>query len=110
MGGSVSSALKNSVETQIVDEKVLIYSKSYCPYCEQTKQCLSEGQVAAKIIELDQVNDGAKIQDCLKQLSGQKTVPYVYINGNLIGGNSDLQQIRSNGQLKTILDSANIFN
>jgi glutaredoxin 3 len=39
-------------------------------------------------------DDGAAIQDALQELSGQRTVPNIYISQKHIGGNSDLQNIR----------------
>jgi glutaredoxin 3 len=43
------------------------------------------------IIELDQVDDGAEIQDALVDMTHQRTVPNVFIGQKHIGGNSELQ-------------------
>ena len=50
--------IKSEVESLIASEKVLVYSKTWCPYCKATKQFLAEGEVSAKIVELDQVANG----------------------------------------------------
>ena len=55
-------------------------------------------------IELDQVDDGDAIQAALKELSGQKTVPNIFIKKEHIGGNSDLQAKK--GSLPTLLKDA----
>lgn len=52
-------------------------------------------------IELDQVDDGSDIQAALREISGQSTVPNIYIGQQHIGGNSDLQA--KSGELKALL-------
>jgi glutaredoxin 3 len=52
-------------------------------------------------IELDQVPDGSDIQAALADISGQRTVPNIYIGQKHIGGNSDLQA--KSGELKALL-------
>jgi len=51
-----------------------------------------------------EIDDGSDIQAALKELSGQSTVPNVYIAKEHIGGNSDLQAKKP--QLKNLLKSA----
>lgn len=50
--------------------------------------------------------DGSDIQDALEQISGQRTVPNVYIKQKHIGGNSDVQSLKSGGKLQTLLKEA----
>lgn len=49
-------------------------------------------------------DDGADIQAALKELSGQSSVPNIYIKQEHIGGNSDLQARK--GDLATLLKDA----
>lgn len=55
-------------------------------------------------MELDQVNDGSEIQDALEEITGQRTVPNIFIGKKHIGGNSDLQGKK--GELKELLAAA----
>jgi len=90
---------------QIIDENaVAVFSKSWCPYCKATKATLTELGAKYYTIELDQEEDGADIQAALKELSGQSSVPNIYIKQAHIGGNSDLQAKR--GELPTLLKDA----
>ena len=54
--------------------------------------------LTSKDIQLLQTNnnidDGAVLQDALQEISGQRTVPNIFIGGKHIGGNSDLQAIK----------------
>jgi len=81
---------------KIIDENaVAVFSKSYCPYCKATKSLLSELGAKSYIIELDQVEDGAAIQDALQEITNQRSVPNIFIKQKHIGGNSDLQAKKS---------------
>lgn len=86
----------SDVEGLIKNHKVFIASKTYCPYCTATKKLMNEVYPEAYILELNTVEDGDAIQQALAKLSGQTTVPNIYINGKHIGGNSDLQALGKN--------------
>ncbi|KIV88078.1 hypothetical protein B0A52_05303 [Exophiala mesophila] len=90
---------------QIIDENaVVVFSKSYCPYCRATKSLLNEKHAKYFLMELDQVDDGAALQDALEEITGQRSVPNIFISQQHIGGNSDLQAKKS--QLDNLLKSA----
>ena len=80
-----------------------MFSKSYCPYCRATKKLLDGAGAKYFALELDQVEDGAAIQDALHALTGQRTVPNVFIARKHIGGNSELQ---ARSDLKDLLSAA----
>ena len=98
--------IKQSIEAN----KVFIAHKSYCPYCHSTLSLINE-KIKQNILkeedvyylELDTMDDGSDYQDALQEISGQRTVPNVYINNKHIGGNSDLQALNSSGQLDKLL-------
>ena len=84
---------------------VVIFSKSYCPFCMQAKALLAKfGPVHA--IELDEVANGDKIHNELKQKTGLMTVPNIFIGGDQVGGNSDLQKLHAKGKLQPLIEKA----
>jgi len=97
-------AAKTKAQDIIDNNSVAVFSKSYCPYCKATKALLSEVGAKPYIIELDQVDDGAAIQDALEEMTHQRSVPNIFIGQKHIGGNSDLQAKKS--QLPSILKEA----
>ncbi|KAI9724644.1 MAG: hypothetical protein M1828_003513 [Chrysothrix sp. TS-e1954] len=99
------AAAKTKAQGIIDENAVAVFSKSYCPYCKATKALLSEQGAKAYIIELDQVDDGAAIQDALEEMTHQRSVPNVFIAKKHIGGNSELQAKR--GELPQMLQEAN---
>ncbi|KAG5995730.1 glutaredoxin [Claviceps pusilla] len=46
------------------------------------------------------------MQDALEQISGQRSVPNIYIKQKHIGGNSDLQSLHNAGELEKLLKEA----
>jgi len=89
------------VKAEIAAHDVVVFSKSSCPFCKKTKKLLEDLNVDATVYELNQMDDGADIQDALLELSGQRTVPNVFIKGEHIGGNSDVQAEFKAGTLQT---------
>ncbi|KAF4901995.1 Glutaredoxin [Colletotrichum fructicola] len=98
---------KQQVQSIIDENKVVVFSKSYCPYCRQTKSTLDELNADYKVVELDLLPDGGEIQDVLEQISGQRTVPNSYIAQKHVGGNSDIQGLRKGNKLENLLKEAN---
>merc|ERR1711941_110788 len=84
-------AAKTKAQDIIDNNSVAVFSKSYCPYCKATKSLLSEAGAKAYILELDQIDDGAAIQDALEDITKQRSVPNIFIGQKHIGGNSELQ-------------------
>ncbi|CZS77601.1 unnamed protein product [Fusarium graminearum] len=101
------SQASTKVQQLIDNNSVVVFSKSYCPYCKQTKKTLDDLNTEYELLELDEVSDGSALQDALEKISGQRTVPNVYIKQQHIGGNSDLQSLNSGGKLKNLLKEAN---
>ena len=100
--------LRSQIEQQIADNKVMVYSKSYCPYCVKTKDKLKSGGVQYTVVELDQVANGGDIQNTLQSISNQRTVPNVFVGGNHVGGNDDVHAKISSGDFQKMLNDAGV--
>lgn len=101
-----SAETKSKVQALIKNKPIFIASKTYCPYCTKTKATVSSITKDAYILELDTESDGAEIQEALYEITGQRTVPNVFIAGEHIGGNSDLQALNSQGKLEPKIKAA----
>jgi len=67
--------------------KVEVYSTAQCPYCIMAKQLLERKGVNYQEVRVDL--NPAKRQEMM-QKSRQRTVPQIFINGEAIGGYTDL--------------------
>jgi glutaredoxin 3 len=57
----------------------------------------------AMILELDVRSDGAAIQAELANMTGQRSVPNVFVNGKHVGGNDDTHAAHQSGKLDQLL-------
>lgn len=90
-----------------IENPVIVFSKSYCPFCTRVKAMLREAGVKdLKVIELDQRDDCGEIQDSLLRMTGARTVPRVFIGGKSVGGSDDVAALANNGQLVPKLKEA----
>jgi glutaredoxin 3 len=100
MSTSSSSSIPAMIQSEIDSSKVVVFSKSYCPYCVATKKLFKDLGVDAKVIELDKRRDGDAIQSELLKMTGQRTVPNTFINGQHLGGNDKAQAAAKSGELQ----------
>jgi glutaredoxin 3 len=92
----------------IQENSVFVFSKTYCGYCSRVKSLLTKYNINFKAIELDQENNGDEIQKELIKMTGQRTVPSVFIAGKHMGGSDDMSSKERDGSLFTILKNANV--
>ena len=93
------------IKNEIASHDAVIFSKTYCPFCTKTKDLfrdIGSGSDVA-VVELDKMADGGAIQDALLSMTGQRTVPNVFVKGQHIGGNDDSQKAAREGKLQAML-------
>uniref|UniRef100_A0A8C3AEH7 thioredoxin-disulfide reductase (NADPH) n=1 Tax=Cyclopterus lumpus TaxID=8103 RepID=A0A8C3AEH7_CYCLU len=81
----------------------MVFSKSYCPYCVKVKDLFKELNVECNVVELDLIEDGTTYQEMLLEMTGQKSVPNVFINKMHVGGCDKTMQAHEDGSLKQLL-------
>jgi glutaredoxin 3 len=80
--------------------RVLIYTTSYCPYCHGAKALLRSKNVPFE--EIDVTHDPARREE-MERLSGGRTVPQIFIDGQPIGGFDDARRLDRLGELDRLL-------
>ncbi|XP_045203168.2 uncharacterized protein LOC123556482 [Mercenaria mercenaria] len=100
---------KAIVEAKIAGKKVMVFSKSYCPYCKLGKKVL-EAYIGKElkaedyeVWEIENESNCAEIQAVLGKMTGATSVPRVFINGKFIGGGSETQDLDKSGELRKML-------
>ncbi|XP_063915895.1 uncharacterized protein LOC135131952 isoform X2 [Zophobas morio] len=88
------------VKDLIKSDTVVIFSKSYCPYCRLAKEVFDNLKQKFTAIELDQRDDCDEIQAILGEITGAKTVPRVFVKGECLGGGSDVKALYDKGELQ----------
>jgi len=92
------------VEALIKNNKTVVFSKTWCPFCNKVKAALDAKFIPYHRVELDKHPEGELYQQLLIQISGQRTVPNVFINGNHIGGCDDTLKLDQEGKLVELVN------
>lgn len=87
--------------------KVVIYTTQICPYCIWAKALLRTKQVDFEEID---VSRDPRLQDELRQRSGRRTVPQIFIDDQSVGGYDELRELDSAGELDALLGIGNSKN
>jgi alkyl hydroperoxide reductase subunit F len=73
-----------------------VYTKEWCPYCLKAKALLRSKGV--QYDEIDVTSDEARQIEMVER-SGMRTVPQIFIGGELIGGYDNLAHLNATGEL-----------
>ena len=68
--------------------KAIIWSKYHCPYCDQAKALPTQKGIA---FEEKKIGDGYTKEELLEAVPNARTVPQIFLDGQLIGGFTELK-------------------
>lgn len=97
--------LTKDIENYINDNRVMIFSKTTCPFCRKVKELFNSLKVEYFALELDTLENGPQMQQAMAAKAGKSSVPQVFIGGRHLGGCDDTMAAHSNGTLEELLDS-----
>ncbi|XP_022874594.1 glutaredoxin-C5, chloroplastic-like isoform X2 [Olea europaea var. sylvestris] len=93
---SFGSRLEESVKKTVIENPVVVYSKTWCSYSSEVKSLFKRLGVEPLVIELDQMGpQGPQLQKTLVRLTGQHTVPNVFIDTVKLHRKGDLRPLLS---------------
>ena len=79
--------------------KVTVYTTDYCPYCTRAKALLNNRGIPFEEINLEESPDELI---ALKNRTGLRTVPQIFLDDKLVGGYTELKALDSSGELANI--------
>jgi glutaredoxin 3 len=82
-------------------QAVKMYTTQVCPYCVRAKQLLAQRGVT-QIEEIRVDLDPAQRQTMM-DITGQRTVPQIFIGSTHVGGCDDLVALDKRGELLSLL-------
>eukprot|EP00122_Pirum_gemmata_P000415 Pgem_evm1s366 len=106
----ICSFVSKSVGTSNPKAKITIFSKESCPYCIKAKTLLKDKNYSFNEINFNNITDEDekyKVLTSLKNMTGQTTVPNIFINGQHVGGYTELLALSENNQLNDLLINSN---
>ena len=69
--------------------QAVVWSKYHCPYCDQAKALLDLHGIT---YEERRIGDGFTREDLLEAVPTAKTVPQIFLDGELVGGYTELKK------------------
>ncbi len=90
-----------ALRTEIAVAKVELYTTTSCPFCVRAKALLRTK--AVQFQEIDVTDDDALREKMIELAGGRRTVPEIFINGQLVGGYDELRAFDKTGELDRML-------
>jgi glutaredoxin 3 len=84
--------------------QVVMYSTSWCGFCERARGLLRRKGVAFDEIKLDETP--AERETMMRRSGGRRTVPQIFIDDHHVGGYDELAALERRGELDTLLGQA----
>jgi len=69
--------------------KAIVWSKYHCPYCDQAKALLTSKGIQ---FEEKKIGDGYSKEELLEAIPNARSVPQIFLDGELVGGFTELKQ------------------
>jgi glutaredoxin 3 len=79
---------------------VVLYTTSWCPYCDRARRLFQDKGVPFTEIDIDSV-EGARAR--MQQRSGRTSVPQIFIGDRHLGGYDDTRALDERGELDPLL-------
>ncbi len=83
--------------------RLKVYSTGICPICDKTKSLLQKWGIPYNEVRVDQ--DQAALREFSQVTNGARTVPQITIDGNWIGGFSELTELHMENKLDDLVSA-----
>lgn len=99
-------AIFEDIAAAAAGNAVFLATKTRCPYCVEALALLDAVGADPEVWDLSERDDGYEIQDALEKVTGQRTVPNIFIGGKHVGGCSELMKLEAKGVLGEMIKGA----
>ena len=79
---------------------VVMYTTSWCPYCERARKLLSAKNVTFSEVDIESAPEKRAE---MRNRSGRTSVPQIFIGDHHVGGSDDLAALEEAGKLDGLL-------
>ena len=101
------------VDEVVAAHPVVVFALEWCEFCWAVRKLFARLNVKYESVDVDSVeyqrdDRGVKIRAVLAQRTGSATMPQIFIDGQTLGGCTDLLDAMRSGDLRRRLDAARI--
>ena len=91
------------------DNPVVMFSHEWCEFCWSVRRMYADYGIAYRSVDLDSVafqkdNLGGDIRAAIREQTGAKTIPQIYIGGRYIGGATEMFDAARDGTMARLFD------
>jgi cysteine synthase A len=88
---------------------VVLLALEWCEFCWSVRKMLAKYEIPYRAVDLDSVeyqqnNKGGNIRAAIREQTGLKTIPQIYIGGQHIGGATELFDACKDGSMQKLLE------
>jgi monothiol glutaredoxin len=99
IGGRHTTILRD-VQQAITDNHILVVGMAQNPFCKKVRKNLASAGLTFHYLEYGSYFKQWSQRLSIKMWSGWSTFPMVFVDGVLIGGNSEVEGMLASGELK----------
>jgi len=95
------------------DNPVVLFALEWCEFCWSVRKMFAHYEIPYRSIDLDSVayqqdDMGGKIRSAIREQTGLKTIPQIYVGGQHVGGATELFDAAKDGTMATLLRENNV--
>jgi cysteine synthase A len=95
------------------EQPVVMFALEWCEFCWSVRKLFAELRVDYRSIDLDSVEYqqddwGGKIRAALREKTGERTVPQVFVGGERVGGCTEVFEAYKDGRLQKLLSGSGV--
>jgi len=95
------------------DNAVVLFALEWCEFCWSVRKMFAHYEIPYRSIDLDSVayqqdNKGGQIRAAIREQTGLKTIPQIYIGGQHVGGATELFDAAKDGTMQKLLRENNV--
>ncbi|MEO3416630.1 glutaredoxin domain-containing protein [Roseovarius sp. CAU 1744] len=97
----------------VANKPVVIFALEWCEFCWSVRKMFAAAGITYQSVDLDglpyqQDNLGTEMRAALRQVTGQATIPQIFVGGEHIGGATETFDAFNDGSLHERLAAAGI--
>lgn len=102
VGGGHQSVVEDVINA-VKSNAVLVVGMRQNPVCKSVSKLLNSSNIKFEYLEYGSYFKDWKPRLAIKMWSGWPTFPMVFVNGCLVGGNSEVSKLIESGEMQTLL-------
>jgi cysteine synthase A len=95
------------------EQPVVMFALEWCEFCWSVRKMFAKAKIPYRSVDLDSVeyqkdDRGGKIRASLTARTGIKTIPQIFVGGQLVGGATELFDSYKSGEFQKLLEAGDV--